>query len=84
MQIVSVSPFSTQLREIGSAYPEFMIIVMIGLWKPMLNQNQAQILYCSMMFIVLQVDDGYFLTGSKDLEYIFSIKIMHNDMYNWQ
>jgi hypothetical protein len=46
----------------------------------MLNQNQVQIMYCSRMFIDLLIDDGYFLTGSKYLEYISSIRIIHNDM----
>jgi hypothetical protein len=31
-------------------------------------------MYRSMMFIDLLVDDGYFLMGSKYLEYISSIK----------
>jgi hypothetical protein len=31
MAEVHVSPFSNQFREIGSAYPEFTIIVAIGL-----------------------------------------------------
>jgi hypothetical protein len=50
----------------------------------MLNRNKAQILYCSMMFIDLLVDGGYFIMGYKYLEYISSIRIMHNDIYNRQ
>jgi hypothetical protein len=41
-------------------------------------------LYCSMMFIDLLVDDGYFLTGSKFLEYISTIRIIHNYTRNKQ
>ncbi len=40
-----VLPSLTQFREIGSVYPEFAIIIAIGLRNPMLNGNQAQILY---------------------------------------
>jgi hypothetical protein len=53
-----VSPFLTQLGEIGSAYPEFAIIVARGLQKPHAKSNQAPILCCSMMFNDLLVDDG--------------------------
>jgi hypothetical protein len=42
---IHVLPSSTQFGEIGSAYPEFTIIVAIGLRNPMLNRNQAQMLY---------------------------------------
>jgi hypothetical protein len=55
MDPVTVLPSLTQVREIGSVYPGFMIIVAIGLENPKLNQNQAQILY-SRMFIDL-LDD---------------------------
>jgi hypothetical protein len=50
----TVSSSLTQFGEIGSVYTGFAIMIAIGLWNPMLNQNQAQILYCK-MFIDLRV-----------------------------
>ncbi len=41
----AVSPSLTQFGEIGSAYPEFTIIVAIGLRNLMLNRNHVPILY---------------------------------------
>jgi mitochondrial fission protein ELM1 len=40
-----VSPSSTQFKEIAAAYPKFAIAVAIGVQNPMLNWNQAHILY---------------------------------------
>ncbi len=71
---VTVSPSLKQFKEIGSAYPEFANFVAIGLENPLLNRNQAQTLYCSMMCIDLLVDDAYFLMGSK---YMI-------DIFNWE
>ncbi len=50
---VSVLPSSTQFRYIGSEYSGFAIIIAIDLRNPMLNRNQAQILFCRMFFDLL-------------------------------
>ncbi len=46
---LTVSAFATQLGKIGFAYPDFVIIVAISLWKPYAKlesgTNLAQILY---------------------------------------
>ncbi len=59
-------------------------MIVIGLQKPYSKSDSVQILYCSMIFIYLLVDDGYFLAGSKYMEYISNIRITHNDTDNWK
>jgi hypothetical protein len=77
---VAVSPSLNQFGEIGSVNPGFTIIIAIGPWNSMLNQSQAQILCCRMFTDLLDdVVMGYWWTGSKYLEYISSIRIMHNE-----
>jgi hypothetical protein len=71
---VSVLPSLTQFGEIGSLYPGFAIIVAIGLRNPMLNQNQAQILYCR-MFIDL-FDDVVAVTDEQEQFLVNRIKIL--------
>ncbi len=74
---VLVSPSSTQVGEISSIYPDYAIIIAIGLWNPMLNLNQPQILYCGIFIDLLDdVVTGYWWAGSKYLEYISSIRIV--------